>query len=502
MDKPKRRSRKRQVDRSATTMKSNEETVFMPATFARELIRQIVYNPQNTSSQKSYNYSIYTKENILRWLQNPLTNEKSLRDASNYMYIASMHYQRLISDYAGLLTGAYVVSPLAFEGKKNVKEEALKKQYYKVAKILETMEIPSTLRKIIAVCLKDGAYYGVRWSDKSSSFVQDIDPDYCKITSVTNGTFLFSVDMTKVQGKLEFYPAEFTKMYSDYVATGQKWQEVPSNISVCIKADDTIIGFTIPPFSAVLPSLYTIANAESLQETAEELNNYKMITGKVPIDDNGVPIIGWDLYQKYYAQLKGAIGDNVGLAITPFSLDTVAFEQKSGVTDVDTIGKAVTNFWSAAGTSGLLHGIPNSTAGVTKLSIKNDETFVMGIAKQYERVINRYLKTEISGNIKFKITILPITVYNQDEKVKLYKEASTFGLGKSYYAAATGVLPFDVSGLAYIEDNLLGFGEMKPMTSSYNTSAKTKEVGRPEEDEENLTEEGEKTRGNDTNANR
>ena len=81
----------------------------------------------------------------------------------------------------------------------------------------------------------------------------------------------------------------------------------------------------------------------------------------------------------------------------------------------------------------------------------------------------------------------------------------TFDFERSYYADKPNSSIIEMcynSALAYIEDNLLGFGEMKPMTSSYNTSDKTKEVGRPEENEENLTEEGEKTRDNDTNANR
>lgn len=479
---------------------SGEELVTMPATFARELIRQIVYNPQSSSSRKSYNYSIYSKENIISWLQNPLTNEKSLRDASNYLYISSMHYQRLISYYAGLILGAYVISPLGFEGREKIKKETFQKQYHKVAKDIELLDVQSTLRKVITIALRDGAYYGVRWSDKNSTFIQDIDPDYCKITSISNGTFLYSVDMTKISSNLEFFPPEFTKMYADYVATGQKYQEVPPGISVCVKGDDSIIGYTIPPFAAVMPSLYTIANAEALQETAEELKNYKMITGKVPLDDNGVPTIGWDLYQKYYAQLTSAVGDNVGLAITPFNLDSFEFEQKSGVSDVDTIGKAVANFWSTAGTSGLLHGISNDTSGVTKLSIKNDETYVMGMVKQFERVLNRYLKTEMSGNIKFKITILPVTVFNQEEKVKYYKDAGTFGYGKSYYAAASGISQHDVSGLDYLENEILGYGDLKPMSSSYTSS--NEGAGRPVMSDGELTEDGEATRDNDTNENR
>ncbi len=493
----------RVIEKNVNTYSGRQvsEIMEMPAAFARELIKQVVYNPQKNTSRRSYTYSLYTKENIIKWLQSPATNEKNLRDASLYMYLSSMHYQRLIDYYAGLLIGAYVISPVGFEPN-NVKKETFAKQFYKVAKALELMSIPSLLKDVITVSLREGAYYGVRWSDKSSSFIQKIDADYCKITSVSNGTFLYSVDMSKLQGKLEYYPTEFTAMYNEYLASGQKYQEVPADISVCVKGDESIIDFSVPPFAAVMPSLYTIANTESLQDTATELKNYKMMTGKVPVDDDGVPLIGWDLFQKYYNHLKNALGENVGLAITPFALDSFSFEQKTGVSDVDDLAKAVGNFWAAAGTSGLLHGISNDTSGVTKLSIKNDETYIMGIVKQFERVINRYLKIGFAGTQKFKITILPVTVFNREEYLKSYKEAAAFGLGKSYYAATLGIPQYDIAGLDFIEREMGMFTGLNPLQSSFNTSTAEKDAGRPLKEDEDLEDEGEITRDNDTNANR
>ncbi len=480
---------------------NNDALVEMPMSFARELIKQIVYNPKNSSAQKTYSYSIYTKENILKWLQSPSSNEKNLRNASNYMYLSSMHYQRLLQYYAGLYYGYYVISPLGFEKGAYTKKETVAKQYYKVTKFLELIDIPNLLRAVTVVCLRDGAFYGVKWSDKSSAFIQMLDPDMCKLTSICNGTFLYAVDMSKLQGKLEYYPSVFTDMYSAYLATGEKYQEVPPDVSVCVKADETLVDFAVPPFAAVMPSLYTIANMESLQETASELRNYKMITGKVPVDTNGNPLIGWDLYLKYYNQLSNALGENVGLAITPFEMDQFSFDQKSGVSDVDDIARSVANFWQTAGSSGLLHGIANDTSGVTKLSIKNDETYVFSIVKQLEKVLNRYLKTTFSGTIKFKITILPVTVFNREEYVKQYKESAAFGLGKSHYAATLGIPQYDIAGLNYLEEDLVAFNDLVPMRNTY-TSGDIEEQGRPLKKEEDLSEEGENTRDNDTNANR
>ena len=342
--------------RSQSYKNNSEQMVEMPLWFAKTLMRQITYDPQNATAKKSRSYSVYTKENLIKWLQSPTStsNEKSLRDASNYMYLSSMHYNRLLNYYAGLYTGAYVISPLGFSAT-DVKDNFVK-QYKKVSKAIELMNIPAILREEILIALRDGAFYGVLLSDSNSAFIQAIDPEYCRITSICDGSFLYKVDMTKISSKLEFYPAELTRMYNEYLRTGDQWQEVPVEISVCIKADSSLVDWTIPPFAAVMPSLYTIANAESLQETATELKNYKMLSGKVPTDDKGNPLMSDDVVRKYYAHIANALGENVGLALSPFDFTTFSFENKTGVADVDDLSNAVANFWSTAGTSGLLHG--------------------------------------------------------------------------------------------------------------------------------------------------
>ena len=490
-----RRRGSRQYHRS-----NNSSVVEMPLGFARELLRQITYNPRVSSSKKSYTYQLYKKEDIIKWLQSPssATNEKNLRNASNYMYISSMHYNRLLNYYAGLYTGAYVISPLAFSSE-DVKDN-FSKQYRKVSKAIELMNIPSIMREEILIALRDGAFYGVLLSDNNSAFVQKIDPDYCRITSICDGSYLYKVDMTKIGSKLEFYPAEFTEMYANYLQTGDQWQEVPPNISVCIKADSSLVDYTIPPFASVMPALYTIANTEELHDTASVLNNYKMLAGKIPTDSEGNPLMDEATVNKYYNHVANALDENIGLALTPFDFKSYNFENNTTNKGINELADAITHFWSTAGTSGLLHGQENDTAGVTKLAIKNDETYVLNMVQQFERTINRYLKTGFSGTSKFKITILPVTVFNKEEILKQYKEAATLGVGKSLYAAALGIAQSDLGGLVYIENNFMPFEDLKPLQSSYNTSSDG--VGRPQKADEDLDAEGEATRSNDTNANK
>ena len=488
---------------------TKEETVSMPATFARELMKHMLFNPKNSSTKNQYTYSSYTKENIIRWLQAPSSNEKNLRNASIYLYLSSMQYQRLINYYANLPIWAYIISPLNFDASKyendEKKKDSFRKQLLKVSNALELMNIPETYRNVLNVALREGAYYGVRWQDGMTSFVQKINADYCQITSISDGIFLYSVDMSKIsEEKLAFYPEVFREMYNKYKSTGSQWQEVPAEYSVCVKADATIVDYTVPMFAATMPSLYTIGNTEALHETQDELNNYKMLAGKVPCDANGRPLMSEDDVTIWYNHISNALSEQVGLALSPFDLKGIDFETNGTIAEIDTISRANQNFWSTAGTSGLLHGLANDNSGVTKLAIKNDENYIIGILKQIERLLNYYLKTQFSGTQKFKITILPITIYNRDEYVKMYKESVPFGIGKSYYMASLGIPQSDIAGLSYLENDAINIDDkLKPLVNSHNASSdELNGNGRPNSDDDEISDEGINTRDNNTNDDR
>jgi hypothetical protein len=85
--------------------------------------------------------------------------------------------------------------------------------------------------------------------------------------------------------------------------------------------------------------------------------------------------------------------------------------------------------------------------------------------------------------------------------LKYYKEAVSFGIGKSQYAAALGVPQCDISGLNYLEQELIPFDQLTPLKSSY-TSSGDDEAGRPKSDDTDLGDAGEETRDDDTNANK
>ena len=171
------------------------------AAFAKAMAQQVIHDPSgNTSRRASRSYTTYTRENIESFLESPTQNEKSLRNASIFMYQTNPRYRNLINYYADVPRWYYTITPLNYNPDK-VKKESFKKQYQKVCNIVDSMNVCRTMRDVALVALREGAYYGVIWGGDGNSFVlQKLDPDCCQIVSVTDGNvFQYAYDMSKVK---------------------------------------------------------------------------------------------------------------------------------------------------------------------------------------------------------------------------------------------------------------------------------------------------------------
>lgn len=464
-----------------------------------KLAQASIWNTLDLSTKPNPTYTRYTKEKILSYMQSPAANEKNIRKASVYMYDASSQYRRLITYYANILTWAYILTPLNYSSE-NVNKDSFKKQYLKTTSYLNVLNLKHELEKAMKVLLREGVFYGASYSTKDSFFIQPIPAEYCSVNGVINGCFTYVVDMSQIrENKLTLYPPEFTTMYNTYQKTGEKYQEVPDSISFCLKADDTTTGYSIPPFAATLPMLYDIETYKSLQVTASAIANYKMITMKVPLDSKShLPVMSFDEVQKYYNQVGANLPEYVGLASTPFEVDSVDFEKSGGVDSVDIVSRAEEQFWQEGGTSSLLFGSPDGkTAGALELSIKTDEETMFAIQVQVERLINKMLLS-MTGTQKFKITFLGSTIFNQKDMIALYKEAATLGIpgSKSAYASLLGIVPGDIQAMDMMEMDVLNMGNLTPLQTSYTTPG---EAGAPKKDATDLTDSGDATRESGSN---
>lgn len=462
----------------------------MFATLPRQMIMDIASN----RAAKSVSFTSCTKSDILSYLLSPSANAKNLRNASIAMFQNSPQYRRLIYYYAYMPLWVYTISPVGHDQTK-AKTDAYLKSYIKASKQIETMNLKHELSKASVIAYVEGVLYGAIWSSNNSFFIQRIDPDICTLTAIEDGTWMYSVDMSKIKEEdLPKYPPEFTDMWNEYRRTGQKLQEVPSSISFCLKGDESTT-YPNPPLAGVLPEIYDLYTYKDLAEVATSIDNYKLICMKTPTDSDGVPTVSLELMREYYNHVAANLPEYVGLAMSPTELTSISFDRNSAARATSEISDATQRFWYSSGVSPLLFGdAANTTATALSYSIKADEEVVIAMMYQCERLINRHLKA-LSGSQKWKVNILPVTIFNQEKQIGYIKEAAAFGQPvKSAYAALVGVPQTDIDGMAFLENEVLNLPDILiPMKSSYTQSG-SDSGGRPTLADGDLSDEGESSR--------
>lgn len=107
-------------------------------------------------------------------------------------------------------------------------------------------------------------------------------------------------------------------------------------------------------------------------------------------------------------------------------------------------------------------------------------------------MVNFYNLT-INNSFNFKgyqcdLTILPITVYNENDKILLYKEGATLGVTKLEYIVSTGVKQINLESKFNLED-FLKLDQLKPLSTSYtqndNSKTETTPINNNQDTEDN-----------------
>ncbi len=460
------------------------------------LITRDLNNNRNTPT-----FSLYTKDDITKYLSNPYKYEKQLRRAVIYIYGASPHFRRLIQYFVGLSDLSYIVEPYKIEPKKaNVK--TVNNNYRKVLSLLSSMSIKTQFPKILTVCLREDVFYGTAWITSDSVTIQQLPSDYCQISSVEgnvpNVTFDFSYFDTH-NNLLAYYPSEFRTKYNKYKSNRTvKWIELDSPTSFAIKCNSDILDYAIPPFAGILREIYELEDYRQLKLTKTALENYAMLAMKLPMEDDGSWGIDLDKAKEFWRNLDAVLPEEVGSVLTPMAIDKISFE-RTHTGDTDTISDAEQNLFTAAGVSSLLFNNERASANALLLSIKADQAITYGIVKSIEDAVNRLVQAQSYGK-NFKVNFLDVSPFNRKEVGDAYLKAASYGLPTiSAYAASQGIGQAELDGMSFLEGRVLGLQDLfRPIQSSsqmspsdVDSNAATDEGGAPTKGVGEITESGE-----------
>lgn len=466
---------------------SQEEWNFSQALSHYAQNNRVALRNLESNTGLSMTFAKYTKDQIVEYLKAPDRNEKQLRDMSTYLYNISNYYRRLILYFARMPTFAYTVVPYNLDLSKKVNERTFRSSYQKVLNDLDKMNMRHEFQKILTTAFKQDVFYGYIYETNDSFIIQELDPDYCEISSIEDGCYNISWDSSYFDSrkeKLENMDPEFTTLYNTYKSKGQKFkkQELDSTKTICIKINEEFL-YPVPPFVSLFSALADIEDYRSLSKASTEINNYKALSLQIPLDKDGSPLIDWEKSLEYYRQLVNVLPDNIGAILTPMKIDSWDFQKSGQIGDVNLVSKAESTFFAESGVnSQLLGGGDKSSSSAMEMSREVDISLVTGVLRQFERFVNRRLK-RISGTHKFKINFLDVTVYNEQKRHQDYVKACTFGLPFRMEAAATaGKSPSALQNSAYLENIVLDLASSEVPLKSSHTSTGDDEAGRPKDD--------------------
>lgn len=475
---------------------TSEPSKYPTLDFSRlaKIILQDLNNPTVPKSNQSL-FTKYTKENVIKYLENPSKNVKQMRQMSNFLYIASPQYRRLITYMATLHLLDYTIDPYYIK-KDKVNEKTFLLTYDNVCLNIENMNIKHELLKARVISWREDVFYGYVHSANNSFYIQKLNPDYCDITGIENGCYTFSFDYSYFKGKPEAifdqFPEEFKNNYNSIYLkdTKNKWLEVSSDKTFCIKVNEDI-DYPLIPFFAVFAALYDIEDYKSLQKTKTAMGAYSLLAMTMPLDeksDGANPyLIDPEEVTKYYNFAAGILPPEIGLLLSPTKLEKFSFEDTKN--EVNRVSDSTNQFWSETGVSQLLMSSADGTGASLAKSVITDASLSWSLIVQIERNLNRFVEKYNAVDYRFKIVILPTTIFNWQEVHDSYLKSATYGLPTKLMAgAAMGISPNRFNNLLFLENTILSLSKtMIPMQSSNTMSTDSPKGGAPEKSDANKT---------------
>jgi hypothetical protein len=455
----------------------------------------------------------YTREQLKKALDAPELdpNQKQLRNISKFLYNASSHYKRLILHFATILTLDHYLEPSGISDLEKINIKKLKKSYFDNLRIVENMNIKHEFAKVLHAVFKEGIFYGYKHESKDSFFIQQLDPDYCKITFIEDGLYGFAFNFSyffTYPERLNMYPDEFKRIWKEKYESKDKkikiskyfWEDLSSENTICIKFDENT-WYPIPPFIGVFESLLDISDFKELQKTKEIIDNYKLITMKIPINEQSGEqddyLVSGDHALIFQHNVESVVPDQIGVATVPLEVDVIDFERDK--VDKNKVNDATAQYFSEAGVSSVLFSSDaNGSIGVG-YSLQTDENVAFTILRQIERWINRYLKN-LKGTYQYRIVFPDVTRFNRKDYVADTIKNAQFGIPeKSKLIAVSGDSPSTSTIMNFFEENVLGLTDNWMPLQSSHTQNGNEDGGAPNKDIKDLKDGGLKQRDTESN---
>lgn len=377
---------------------------------------------------------------------------------------------------------------------------------------MDNCHLKKNFGEIALKVVKNGCYYGYKVEQKEAAYLQELHPDYCRSRYKINGKPIVEFNIKYFDDKfmdvdykirvLKMFPSEFRKAYlsykrgmlkKDFNGDDAGWFVLDPEKTVKFNLSNT----DVPLFVAVIPKLMDLEDAQDLDKKHMEQQLLRLVIQEMPLDKNGESIFDIPEIQAFHNNAVEMVGDATGISVLT-TLANVSVEDLSdngNMSSADQLEKVERTVYNEAGVSQKQFNTDGNIA--LEKSIANDEATMTDLLLQFEEYAESLLKpfNKNTKRLKYKVAMLPTTIYNYKDLSKTYKEQTQIGFSKLLPQVALGQSQSTVMATAYFENELLHLEELfiPPQMSSTmsgnqsknkvedgNSEAPTAEGGRPE----------------------
>lgn len=446
----------------------------------------------------------YDREKVLKLVENPVHNEKALKDLAQYLLNNSNHFKRIVHHFGTILDFRHILVPLNPE-----KNKSFTKSYNKALEWLNKFDIKHEFSNIMkTIILEDAGFYYVRENGNAIT-LQRMPTDYCKIVDKTELGYQYAFNMVyfmKPYVQLDAFPPEFRMYYEEFLNGNNEspfyWKDLDPEKAFVFKWDENFAGI-IPVLIGLYLDTVEIEEYKNLFKDKTKMENWKLLFQRIPMKegdkaDRNDFLIDPDIAGQFQKLIKGSLPQGTDILTSPMEISAINFEHTANSNNY--VGFAEQNFFSSAGVSPILFGgAVNSSAGLG-YSVQVDENFVTGMYNQFARFVNFQL-SKVTGKYKFVVDFLDSTKFNKQQQFDNAMKVAPFGFPVELVAHGLGLKPNYLANLTAMENILDYKSQMKPLSSSYINPSGTEDAGAKKKSENDLSESGIRQRDEGLNEN-
>lgn len=459
------------------------------------------------------NDQIDRREELIAELRRSWNAPKEISKISRQLHNVDANYAKLISYYSNMFFVRYTVMPVQLRKSIPVADQIYMEEYNRMLEITEGMTLEQIIPEALEELVINGSVYLTSYKDNATKTISIIilPHDYCRtVFKTTLGTNVIEFDfryfelyqlMQDKEEALKLFPPEFREKWLAHwerretmgPSKDQGWLELDPRFSTSITANEK----EIPPLIWAMEGIFEydrVRDAET-EKTVNQLK--KILTHRIPITSSGELIFDLDEVREIHKAISGITNEHEGLStITTFG-DTqlLKLQEESTIQN-----KALDQSYEAIFRSSGLNS--NIFMGASDLSLKQNNRTDKAYMWKFLVQMNNFINLVLNQLYNFKpfqaeVNILPITVTEEDDSVRLYRESATVGIGKLEAVVATGVKQRSLQDRAKLEQMINLDSMLKPLQSSHTMSGNQQTDQEQPDDSEPQVEEDAETEVDD-----